>query len=325
MGRVPNDRDEDKVHGPSHGVSPKTASETPPPAASHSTSRAPRAEPEDGLRARDSARSLPTREPEPHARAGSERSVYELRGRQYRLSGAEADIVRAVGAFRTVRAADVLKGVYRGDESAFERGLKHLQAQNLVTVSKFRGRPKDRFINLSPDAKRLADKHLKHTADQRIYSGMAKVQELDHDAALYKMYLKASEGIRADGGNPVRVVLDYELKKSLNRELEAIRKLPSDERDARLGELASEHDLQVVDGKIPIPDVRIEYETREGERAHVDLEYVTGNYRSEAIAAKARAGFALYAPAGFDRSSGGSAGRRVRDEFPSLAAEIISL
>ena len=67
------------------------------------------------------------------------------------------------------------------------------------------------------------------------------------------------------------------------------------------------------------------YETREGEHAHLDLEYVTGNYRSEAIAAKARAGFSLYAPAGFDRSSGGSAGRRVRNEFPSLAAEIVSL
>jgi hypothetical protein len=224
-----------------------------------------------------------------------------------------------------VRAADVLRGVYRGDESAFERGLKRLRAQNLITVSTFRGRPKDRFINLTPDAKRLAEERLKHTPDQRIYSGMAKVQELDHDAALYKMYLKASEGIRADGGSPVRVVLDYELKKSLNRNLEAIQKLPPDERDARLQDLASEHDLTVVDGKIPIPDVRIEYETREGERAHLDLEYVTGNYRSEAIAAKARAGFALYAPAGFDRSSGGSAGRRVRDEFPSLAAEIVSL
>jgi hypothetical protein len=121
------------------------------------------------------------------------------------------------------------------------------------------------------------------------------------------------------------VILDDELKKSLNRELESLIKLPKDQQAAHLHEIASEHDLKVIDGKIPIPDVRIEYETEGGVLANRDLEYVTGNYRAEAIAEKVRAGFSLYAPRGFDRSSGGSAGRRVRSDDPSLAAEIISL
>jgi hypothetical protein len=251
--------------------------------------------------------------------------VYELRGRQYRLSGSETDVVRAAGVFRTVRVSDLLKGVYQSNERALERELNHLEAQKLISTSTFRGRPRERFVNLTAEAKRLADTHLKPRPNQRMYSGMAKIRELDHDAALYRMYLRACEGIRAEGGDPVRVILDYELKKTLNRDLEAIQKLPPDAQNARLAELASAHELTVVDGKIPIPDVRIEYETREGEHAHLDLEYVTGNYRSEAIAAKARAGFSLYAPAGFDRSSGGSAGRRVRNELPSLAAEIVSI
>jgi hypothetical protein len=265
-------------------------------------------------------RALGERSPAP-----SERELYEFQGRKYRLSVREVAALRAVGAFRTVRAADVLEGVYRGDESALERDLRHLQDKNLITVSRFRGRPKQRFVNLTPEAKHLTNHHLKQAPDQRIYSGIAKLQELDHDAALYRMYLKASGRIHDEGGKPVRIILDYEIKKNLNRELESAKKLPKDEESARLRELASEHDLKVVDGKIPIPDVRIEYETRDGERAHMDLEYVTGNYRSDAIAEKARAGFSLYAPAGFDRSSGGSAGRRVRDDYPSLAAEIISL
>jgi hypothetical protein len=45
---------------------------------------------------------------------------------------------------------------------------------------------------------------------------------------------------------------------------------------------------------------------------------VTPNYHAETIAAKAQAGFTLY-------GDGGAAGRRVRDEYPSLAAEILSL
>jgi DNA-binding MarR family transcriptional regulator len=241
------------------------------------------------------------------------------------LTSTEADVVRAAGVFRTVHVSDLLKGVYWSDERALDRELNRLEAQHLITTSSFRGRPRERFVTLTPEAKRLADTHLKSSPSQQIYSGMAKVRELEHDAALYRMYLKACEGIRAEDGHPVRVILDYELKKSLNRDLEAIQKLPPDSRDARLAELASAHKLTVVNGKIPVPDVRIEYETREGDRAHLDLEYVTGNYRSEAIAAKARAGFSLYAPAGFERSSGGAAGRRVKNEYPSLAAEIVSL
>ena len=325
MARFRTERDDERARGGTRGVSPKTASETPAPASSHAIPRTSDTRPDAAPSTRDRARSEASRGPEPRTPAPSTRAAYELRGRTYRLTSTEADVVRAAGVFRTVRASDLLKGVYQGDKRALERELNRLGAQKLITTSTFRGRPRERFVNLTPEAKRLADAHLKPRANQRIYSGMAKVRELDHDAALYGMYLRACEGIRAEGRHPVRVILDYELKKSLNRDLEAIQNLPPSERDARLQDLASAHALTVIDGKIPIPDVRIEYETREGEHAHVDLEYVTGNYRSDAIAAKARAGFSLYAPAGFDRSSGGSAGRRVRNEFPSLAAEIVSI
>jgi hypothetical protein len=49
-----------------------------------------------------------------------------------------------------------------------------------------------------------------------------------------------------------------------------------------------------VDGKIPVPDLRIEYQTAEGELRHVDLELATRHYRPQGLAAKARAGFSLY-------------------------------
>jgi hypothetical protein len=319
------DRDERNARAPSRGASPKSPSETHPPAPGAPVRPAPGPPPKDDGRTTESPRPSSGRHADDRPDSVAGHDIYEHHGTKYRLHPPQADVLRAVGAFRTVRATDALEGVYRGDERAFERDLRHLQGQNLVTVSKFRGRPNERFLSLTPEAKRLADARLKRVSNQRIYSGLAKLQELDHDAGLYKMYLKAIEGIEKDGGKPTRVVLDYELKKTLNRELDAAKKLPKDDELRELQRLADQHDLRVVDGKIPVPDVRIEYEKSDGEHAHLDLEYVTGNYRAGAIAEKARAGFTLYAPAGFDRSSGGAAGRRVRDEYPSLAAEIISL
>jgi hypothetical protein len=74
-----------------------------------------------------------------------------------------------------------------------------------------------------------------------------------------------------------------------------------------------------VGNKIPVPDLRIEYETREGDMGRVDLELSTENYRPRQIADKARAGFSLYASArDADRV------RRVLDQH-ELTAEILSL
>ena len=47
-------------------------------------------------------------------------------------------------------------------------------------------------------------------------------------------------------------------------------------------------------GKIPVPDIRIEYENSDGELSVCDLELITENYRAEAIAEKRAAGFQLY-------------------------------
>jgi hypothetical protein len=75
-----------------------------------------------------------------------------------------------------------------------------------------------------------------------------------------------------------------------------------------------------VDGKIPLPDVRIEYRNVDGDPARVDLELTTEHYKAGQIAAKARAGFKLYGPSGV----GPSGGSPVRDER-EITAGILSL
>ena len=138
-----------------------------------------------------------------------------------------------------------------------------------------------------------------------------------HHADLYRLYQKAAEKIEEQGGRNLRVVLDYEMKKRLYRDLA---KLGPDRDSSKNKHLVAErHGFQVVRGKIPVPDIRIEYEARDGDRARVDLELATSHYRGRSLAEKVRAGFSIYAHA-----EDASKLRRVLDQR-ELTAEILSL
>jgi hypothetical protein len=99
------------------------------------------------------------------------------------------------------------------------------------------------------------------------------------------------------------VILDFELKEPINRELAKLHTLPAEEQLSRKQEIAAAHDLTGVMGKISLPDLRMEYETPDQQQAKVDLELVSGEYHHRQIADKARAGFALYALAEDARAS----------------------
>src|SRR5258708_6749800 len=108
---------------------------------------------------------------------------------------------------------------------------------------------------------------------QALYHGFTKPREAHHDADLYRLYQRGLEKIARDGGTNIRVILDSELKKNLYRDL------ARSEQKGNLGdaktEIAEWHGLRVVRGKIPVPDLRIEYETPDHEHARVDLELAT--------------------------------------------------
>jgi hypothetical protein len=113
------------------------------------------------------------------------------------------------------------------------------------------------------------------------------------------------------------VLLDYELKRNLNRDLALLGQEKDD--PERKSQVAEKHQLQVVNGKIPIPDLRVEYETPELELRHVDLELATRDYRPRGMAEKASAGFSLYG-----RSEDTARLRRVLDER-EITARILTL
>src|SRR5262249_46518528 len=121
------------------------------------------------------------------------------------------------------------------------------------------------------------EERLRSNTDQVMYSGMVKKRELRHDAAIYDVYQKEAHKICKSGGTPRRVVLDFELKKDVNRQLAKIQDLPAAERERHREEIAAAQGLKIVNQKIQFPDGRVEYESKEQEQCKVDLECVTGH------------------------------------------------
>ena len=245
--------------------------------------------------------------------------AYYLRDRAYFLRESELRTLVEVGTFRAVAAPDLARIAYGGDRERMEREIRRLKDQSLIGEKVVRGGGNQtiRLLALTRKGARLAKTSGAAPDGQAIYHGFVKPREARHDADLYRLYHTEAQKIADGGGRLTRVLLDYELKRNLNRDLAA---LPAEEHTEEAREAISErHGLTVVDGKIPLPDMRLEYDTAEMEHKHLDLELATRNYRPRALAEKAAAGFSLYAP-----RADASRLRRVLDER-EITAEILSL
>lgn len=266
------------------------------------------------------ASQSPRREPErPGTRAAETRTIYELRGRTYRLRSSEIATMVELGKFRAVAREDLAEFVYGGNHDRMRPDLENLLRQGVVEMKSVPHEETGsrQLLTLTKSGHRFLTQTQRAGKSQALYHGFTKSREAHHDADLYRLYQKAAGKIERQGGRNLRVVLDYEFKKRLYHDLAKLGK----DRNSADGKhaVAQKHGLQVVRGKIPVPDVRIEYETRDGERARVDLELATGHYRGRTLSEKVRAGFSLYA-----RAEDVSKLRRVLDQR-ELTAEILSL
>jgi hypothetical protein len=256
-----------------------------------------------------------SREPErADIRSQDSRAILYDRYRPYRLRPSEIHTLTDLGKFRVIGTEDLANHVNCDDREAMQQELRNLFRQGLVRRGIFDGpntSPRE-LLTLTKIGHRLVRANRLVPAGQWTYHGFLKPKEANHDADLYRLYQKEAEKILSRGGTNPRVVLDYELKKKLNRDFAKFG-------TASRHQIAARHGLRVVNGKVPIPDLRIEYETPEGDMARVDLELATEHYRPRQLAEKVRAGFSLYAP----RSEADRL-RRVLDQR-ELTAEILSL
>jgi len=244
---------------------------------------------------------------------------YYVRDRVYLLRDSEMHSLKEIGKFRVIAVTHLAKFAYGGHREPMDKDIRRLARQSLVTDKTIEISQKKtlRVVTLTKAGHRLLKKTNQLPDDQPIYHGLVKPREVKHDADLYLLYQKEVARIERAGGRPVRVLLDYQLKRNLNRDLALLG--PDKDDPRRKTEVAEEHHLQVVNGKIPVPDLRVEYENPELELRHVDLELATRDYRPRAIADKASAGFSLYA-----RSEDASRLRRVLDER-EITAGILTL
>jgi hypothetical protein len=247
-----------------------------------------------------------------------EREAVAERGCIYQVSAAERATLAEVGRFRTIALADLCRYRYAGRRDFFEEDLQRLLDQGLLERrTAWNGRRSLTVAVLTRRGQGLVEHHGDLPAGQRVYSGFVKPAEVHHDAAIYRMYQAERAHLHSAGGQVRRVVLDYELKRQAYSPLAKAKGLPPLEYARRQAEIAQKNGLQVVRGKMLLPDLRIEYVTRSGDPARVDLELATEHYRPGMMRGKAQAGFKIYA------AQGSEVGRTAPFD-PEFAAQIFA-
>ncbi len=278
----------------------------------------------------DSGRDPLTRELNlPQGRA---REWVRVAQREYHLSGRDVRTLAAVGAFRVASAGDLDARSGRWPTRP-ARSVERLRETGLVrTLPHVVGRERTTVVTLTEAGRELLERHRRPSLSesrQAFYAGVVKPRELAHDTRLYPAYLKAVERLEARGARVQRVVLEEELKSRYQRFLQGGNRGRADSHGRPTRSLedieawARDHRLPCEQGHVQFPDVRLEYEERDGRRDVEDLEVVTPHYRGAHAAAKARAGFSRSGAigarvGGVSGSHGGGRGRSSR-----LAEEML--
>jgi len=265
---------------------------------------------------------LPREERVRHILEQGTRTAYADRSRTYSLRDSEIHTLSEIGKFRVVAKNDLAEFAHNRDRSRMENDVENLVRQGLAkvtTIPNIDYNP-SQVVTLTKEGHKLLSRGKVLPSSQAIYHELKKPKEASHDADLYRLYHKVGDEIESHGGRVIRVQLDYEMKDELYSRLARASRDKTRNPQTLREEVAKGYHLKVVSGKIPIPDLRIQYvNENDNEIQHRDLELATDHYRPRGLSQKARAGFQIYArPGETDRL------RRIRDER-ELSTAIFSL
>jgi hypothetical protein len=231
----------------------------------------------------------------------------------------EKQLLRETGRFRVVRTADLRESLYCGKSGTLENDLRYLRDKGLIETARVNLRRDGRrrnierveVVTLTKEGRSLLIKDGDLPKDQKVYAGMVKPREVEHDSQIYRAYRKEAERIEGKAGTNLRVKLDYEIKSDVQKAIYRERKADPARSMAKIKEqVAKQFDLPFVNGGIQIPDARIEYDLPrdagqdpsldqdQGSRTgHEDVEVLTAAYHAGHLRSKAQAGFRNYASA----------------------------
>ena len=170
------------------------------------------------------------RQKEHRPRRTREGIAVNIRG--LRLRPEEQTLLAETGRFRVLAVKDIARTIYGGDKQALETDLRYLEERNLVRVDTVPARNDGRWlrpqrievVTLTKYGERLAHETGKFPLDQKLYHGLVKPREVEHDTQIYRAYLKEAGRIEHAGGKNLRVELDFELKHKVQKALYAARK-----------------------------------------------------------------------------------------------------
>jgi hypothetical protein len=213
--------------------------------------------------------------------------------RTFELSPREVRGLATIGTFRAIPVEDL------SDRALLSRDeLSGLRNQGLITLDEVGLRGDTRAIAaLTRTGQELLEAHRstdRSSSTQAFHAGIVKPAELAHDVEAFALYEIVAHEIEQRGGTVDRVVLDYELKSDYQSYLNRADREAGTTLEADRAAWAVENHLRLVDGELHLPDFRIEYHDRDGQPQHQDVEYVTRHYAAKAIAAKGKAGFAVF-------------------------------
>ena len=149
------------------------------------------------------------------------RDSVRVRDQLYRLRQSEIDALQTIGTFRVADESDLERFAYAGDAVRKREDLRSLRDQGLVEQRGFRSDGGERLsvVTLSEEGRATAEQFRDPDSGQQFHSGFVKRKEIDHDAALYRMFEAEAAKLRAEGAVIRRVELDFEIKSKLNHDL----------------------------------------------------------------------------------------------------------
>jgi hypothetical protein len=236
------------------------------------------------------------------------------------LRDEEKKVLAEVGRFRVIATRDLAETVYQNRSSRMDRDLAFLRQRGLIQTDAVNARRDGRggrverleVVTLTKAGRNLVCERAGLPQDQKLYSGLVKPREVEHDTQIYRAYRKEAQCIEESGGSNLRVRLDFELKAQIQKAIYAARKAdPQRAMNEIKRQVAQQFDLPFVNNGIQIPDARIDYDlARKGDQdmgqgsrsGHADIEVLTAAYHPGHLRGKAQAGFRLYA-SGADRAT----------------------
>jgi hypothetical protein len=228
------------------------------------------------------------------------------------LRAEEQKLLADIARFRVIATRDIAQKVYGNHTSQMERDLTFLRQRGLIELNTVNMRRDGRggcvqrleVATLTKAGQRLVRETGGLPEGQKLYAGLVKPREVEHDSQIYRAFLKEAERIEKAGGKSLRVQLDFELKSKVQKAIYAERKAaPTRDLTEIKKQVAEQFDLPFVDNTIQISDARIEYDLDQSSGSgHQDIEVLTAAYRPGHLRNKAQAGFHVYA-ASADRAT----------------------